>query len=132
MKKKLQKWTLAFAGIGTIIGGFIGQFIIYLRDGKMNLGSISGFLTAGIIVIIINVVQNYRKNDLLPEIDERTRYNELKFHAITPHIIFALLFTLLGIASYIEIEHIPTIYLWIIAITYMFVIGIGALIVRKR
>lgn len=57
MKKKLQKWDLAFIAVFIVLGSTIGLTIIYVITGEFNLSSLLGFLTGATILIIINIIK---------------------------------------------------------------------------
>ncbi|MEO4052282.1 hypothetical protein [Solibacillus sp. CAU 1738] len=132
MKMQIQKWNLAFVAVSTVIGGLLGQTIIYSIKGEFSFSVILGFLTGATILIVINIIKIYLKKDKTPDIDERTRNNVLNFLVFSSNIFLGLLFVALSIISIIGMESIAIKNLWIIMIAYLWIIGIGAFIVRRR
>lgn len=132
MKKKLQKWNLAFSAICGMAGAIIGLIIFYIVKGEFNFSSLLGFLTASAILIIINVIKVLLKKDKTPETDERTIRNMRKYFLYTSHIFIGMLFIALGVITLIGIESISITSLWIIIIAYLWFNGIGGIIVSRR
>lgn len=132
MKKKSQKWTLAICAAGTVLGGILFQTISYLVKGTFNYWAILGSLMGTIPLIFINAIYVHRKKDNTPEVDERIRNNMIKYIAYASQIVFLILMATLAVISFMGIERISIMYLWIIVLINMFVIGIGAMIVKHR
>lgn len=131
MNRKTRKWTLAYGGIGVMLGIILGQIPGYITSGDFSTAPILGGLPVAITLVIINVIKVHRKKDKTPELDERTVNNMLKFHTYSSYVFLGLLFVLLAIISFMDIKSVPTTYLWILIFAYMCVSGIGALIVTS-
>lgn len=127
-----SKWGFAFQAIMLFIINLLIQTVIYIFNGEFNLGSIIGAFTAAATIIIINAIYVYFKKDKTPEVDERVLSNIIKYTAYASQIIFLILMIILTVISFMGIESIPIMYLWIIVLINMFVIGIGNIIVSKR
>lgn len=132
MNRKTRKWTLAYGGIGVMLGIILGQIPGYITSGDFSTAPILGGLPVAITLVIINVIKVHRKKDKTPELDERTVNNMLKFYTYSSHVFLGLLFVLLAIISFMDIKSVPTTYLWILIFAYMCVSGIGALIVKRQ
>lgn len=133
MKKKFPKqWSLAFAGfIGMFFKGLF-ETIRYFVNGEFNIGGIIGSFIASTIAIVVNLIYVRRKKDNTPEIDERTRKNVFKYIAYASQIIFLILMVILSVLSFMEIESVSTISLWIVIWLNMLIIGVGSMIVMRR
>ena len=129
---KLQKWTLAFISIGTVIGALIGITIIYSTTGNFNISSLLGFITAALILIVINVIKVFVKKDNTPETDERIKKNVMLYYLYSSTIFIVVLFLGLAVLSFLNFEIVEITYLWIIMIAYLLISGIGGFIVIRR
>lgn len=126
------KWGLAFSGIICFIVFLVASVITYIIRGRFNFNAVFGSFTGLSIIVIINGIYVYFKRDKTPEVDERIRNNIIKYFAYSSHIVFLLFMATLTVISFMGIESISISYLWIGIIVYMFVIGIGAMIVKHR
>lgn len=94
------------------------------------------FLQAGLIVSVIltliEVIKQKRKKDNLPEADERVIRNVFRFFAYTSHIFLAILFIALGVFTLLENDSISIFYLWIFFFSYIWIVGIGTFIIKRR
>ncbi len=54
MRKKIQKWFLAFLGGVNIVGSILGVSIFYIINGEFNVGVILGSLTGALVLLLIN------------------------------------------------------------------------------
>ncbi|TFE00557.1 hypothetical protein [Jeotgalibacillus salarius] len=127
-KKKLQKWGFTIAAMGGLGGMILGTLIFSGADWSAILGA----LTAFIIIFVINLLYVRSKNDQTPEVDERIVHNMRKYYAIIANVFLGILFLALSALTYMGHEQISLLYLWIFVVSYMFVSGIGALIVSRR
>ncbi|KKE79276.1 hypothetical protein NSA56_05460 [Oceanobacillus caeni] len=132
MKNRKRKWTLAYGGIGILLGAIISQSFTYFTKGEFSTATVIGALPVSIILIVINVINVNRKKDRTPELDERTVKNMLRFHTYSSHIFLGLLFISLATITFLDIKDVPTSYLWIIIFTYMCFSGIGTIIVKRQ
>lgn len=129
---KINKWSLSFRVIYVLIGALVGMLIYYLVKGKFDMSLFLGVLAGIAILIIFNVIKVLRKKDRVPEADERTVNNLLKFFTFLSNIYILVLFGSLGIITLIEIETIPITYLWLVLIAYLLISSIGSLIISRR
>lgn len=125
---RIGKWKFTLAGAGGVLGMTVGQLIA----GKLSFAGVLGSLTAFFIFFIIDMVRNRKKKDNTPDIDERTRQNMTKYYAVIANVFLATAFLLLAIITYIGIEQISIMYLWLFITAYMMISGIGAFILMKR
>lgn len=132
MKKKFQKWTLAISAVYMFTLTLLWQIIRFFINGEFNQWSVLGAFLGAAPLVIINAIYVYRKKDNTPELDERVRNNMIKYIAYASQIIFLILMAVLTVISFMGIESISIIYLWIIVLINMLVIGVGAMIVWKR
>lgn len=127
------KWTLAYAGIAVFLGILISQLMKILTDSNtFTTAPLIGVLPVSIILIGVNIVQVKRKKDNTPNMDERTIKNILKFQTFSAQIFIGLLFVSLIVITFLNVESVPTLLLWIIILLYMCLNGIGTLIVRGK
>jgi len=63
MKRKFQKWNLAFAGLAAIIGALVALLIMQFTNAELNLGSLLIIIALAIVLIIINIVKVNSKKD---------------------------------------------------------------------
>ena len=129
---KINKWSLSFRVIYVLIGALAGMLIYYLVKGKFDMSLFLGVLAGIAILIIFNVIKVLRKKDRVPEADERTVNNLLKFFTFLSNIYILVLLGSLGIITLIEIETIPITYLWLVLIAYLLISSIGSLIISRR
>jgi len=129
---KINKWSLSFRVIYVLIGALVGMLIYYLVKGKFDMSLFLGVLAGIAILIIFNVIKVLRKKDRVPEADERTVNNLLKFFTFLSNIYILVLFGSLGIITLIEIETIQITYLWLVLIAYLLISSIGSLIISRR
>ena len=129
---KINKWSLSFRVIYVLIGALAGMLIYYLVKGKFDMSLFLGVLAGIAILIIFNVIKVLRKKDRVPEADERTVNNLLKFFTFLSNIYILVLFGSLAIITLIEIETIQITYLWLVLIAYLLISSIGSLIISRR
>lgn len=128
----LERWAPYFIIACTFIGAVIGSFLVYIFQGEFPfIVLISGFLAA-IFLVILEVIKQKYKNKNLPEADERVTRNIFHFFAYVSHISLAIIFISLGIFTLLGNESFPILYLWIFFFSYIWIVGLGALIVKKR
>lgn len=132
MKKKIQKWNMAFQAIVIMLGAIVGLSIVYFVKGEFYFSVLLGFLAGAGILIVINIIKVCIKNDRTPDADERTIKNMLKFFVFSSHLFIGLLLVALSISTLTGIEQVSLSYLWIIIISYLWISGVGAFIVSRR
>ena len=126
------KWALTLHGIIVFLTFLVINVITYLVKGDFRLGSLLGSLTGLTIIALINGIYVYYKRVKTPEIDERVRNNMIKYIAYASQIVFILFMVILTVVSFMGIKSISNFYLWIGVWVYMFIMGIGAMIVKFR
>ena len=131
-KRLLEKWTPYYIIICTFIGAVLGSFLVYFFQGALPYEVLMGGLAATIILTIIQVFKQKRKKDNLPEADERVIHNIFRFFAFTSHITLAILFIAVGAFTLLGNESISILYLWIFFFAYIWIVGIGTLIIKVR
>ncbi|MGO5064137.1 hypothetical protein [Clostridium sp. LCP25S3_F8] len=89
-------------------------------------------MVATIILTVIEVVKQKRKKDNLPEADERIIHNVFRFFAYVSYIFLATLFVALAVFTFLGKESISILYLWIFFFSYIWIVGMGALIIKRR
>lgn len=130
--KILEKWTPYFIITCTFIGAVLGSFLAYIFQGEFPYEVLTGGLVATIILTVIQVIKQKRKRDNLPEADERVIHNVFRFFAYTSHISLAILFVALAVFTLLGNESISILYLWLFFFAYIWIVGIGALIIKRR
>lgn len=128
----LTKWTPYFIIACTFLGALLSSFLIYYFQGEFPYEILIAALVASIILMIIQVVKQKRKKDNLPEADERIIQNIFRLFAYTSHIVLAILFVSLGVFTLLGNESISIFYLWILFFSYIWIVGIGTIIVFRR
>lgn len=128
----LTKWTPYFIIACTFFGALLSSFLIYYFQGEFPYEILIAALIASVILTIIQVVKQKRKKDNLPEADERIIQNIFRLFAYTSHIALAILFVSLGVFTLLGNESISIFYLWILFFSYIWIVGIGRIIVFRR
>ncbi|MBN3346494.1 hypothetical protein CF050_06280 [Clostridium botulinum] len=128
----LAKWTPFFIITCTFIGAVLGSFLGYFFQGEFPYEVLTGGLVATIILTVIEVVKQKRKKDNLPEADERIIHNVFRFFAYVSYIFLATLFVALAVFTLLGNESISILYLWIFFFSYIWIVRIGALIIKRR
>ena len=131
-RRAFAKWTPFFIIAGTFTGFVLGSFLIYFIRDDFPYGVLTGAFAATIILTVIEVIKRKRKKDNLPESDERVIHNVFRFFAYASHISLAILFIALGILTLLGNESISVFYLWFFFFSYIWIAGIGALIIKRR
>lgn len=130
--KILAKRTPFFIITCTFIGAVLGSFLVYFIQDEFPYEVLTGGLVATVILTIIEVIKQKRKKDNLPEADERVIHNVFRFFAYASHISLAIIFIALGVFTLLGNESISIFYLWIFFFSYIWIVGIGALIIKRR
>ncbi|MEI3605217.1 hypothetical protein SPD48_05890 [Pseudogracilibacillus sp. SE30717A] len=128
----LAKWTPFFIITCTFLGAVLGSFLIYFFQGEFPYEVLIGGLIATIILTVIEVIKQKVKKDNLPEADERVIHNVFRFFAYASHIFLAILFIALAVFTLLGNESISILYLWIFFFSYVWIVGIGAFIIKRR
>ncbi|MGM0830279.1 MAG: hypothetical protein ACQEU4_18815 [Bacillota bacterium] len=131
-RKLIEKWGPFFAIMCTFIGAVLGSSLVYLNKGEFPYEVLAGGFLATIILIVIQVVKQKRKKDNLPEADERVIRNIFRFFAFSSHITLAILFMALAVITLLGNESISILYLWLVFFAYIWIVGVGALIIKVR
>lgn len=130
--KNRKKWTPFFTIACTLIGAILGSFLVYFLKGEFPYEVLVGGFTAALILTGIVIIKLRRKKDNVPVADERVIRNVSRFFAYTSHTFLAILLIVLSIFTLLGNESISILYLWIFAFAYLWISGIGALIIKKR
>lgn len=128
----LEKWTPFFIITCTFMGAVLGSFLFYLFQAEFPYEVATGGLVATIILTVIEMIKRKRKKDNLPEADERIIRNVFHFFAYASHISLAILFIAVGVFTLLGNESIAISYLWIFFFSYIWIVGIGVLIIKRR
>ena len=128
----IEKWGIFYIYICCFLGAVLGTYLIYIFQGEFYYQVLKGGLISTIILIVIEVIKRRLKKNKLPEMDERVVRNVLRFLACTSHISLFILFIALGVFTLLEKESISILYLWIFLFSYIWIAGIGVLIVKRR
>jgi len=130
--KALPRWVSFFMIICTFTGAVLSSILIYFVQGEFPYEVLAGGLAAALILTVIEVIKQKRKKDHVPEADERIIHNVFRFFSYASHISLAIIFIALGIFTLLGKESISIFYLWIFFFAYIWVVGIGALVVKRR
>lgn len=128
----LAKWTPFFIIICTFTGAALGSFLVYIFQGEFPYEVLAGGLAASIILTVIEMIKQIRKKDNVPDADERVAHNVFRFFAYSSHISLAVFFIALAAFTLLGNEAIPILYLWIFFFLYLWIVGIGSLITKRR
>ena len=128
----LERWAPFYIILCTLIGAVLGSFLFYFFQGEFPYEVLLSGIAATIILTIIQLIKQKRKKDNLPEADERVIHNMFRFFAFTSHITLAILFISLGVFTLLGNESISLLYLWIVFFAYIWIVGIGTLIIKGR
>ena len=128
----LERWAPFFIILCTLIGAVLGSFLVYVFQGEFPYEVLIGGIAATIILTAIQLIKQKRKKDNLPEADERVIHNIFRFFAFTSHITLAIFFIALGVFTLFGNESISLLYLWIFFFAYIWIVGIGTLIIKVR
>lgn len=129
--EKFEKWMIFFIIACTFIGAVLGTLLLYIFQGELRYEIIIGALISSIILMVIEVIKRKVRKGNIPEADERVIQNIFKFFAYTSHIFLAILFLALGAFTLLGRDSIPMIYLWILFFAYIWIAGIGGVIIKK-
>jgi len=129
---KIRKWHFAFFGTIGFLVMLLFNVVTYMINGEFDFGALFATLSGLTIIVAINGIYVYFKRDKTPEVDERIRNNIIKYIAFASQIIFLLFMATLTIISFMGIKSIPIANLWGGILVYMFIIGIGSIIVKFR
>jgi len=128
----LTKWTPFFIIACTFIGAVLGSFLVYYFQGEFPYEVLAGGLAAAIILTVILMIKQKRKKDNLPEADERVIHNVFRFFAFASHLSLAILFIALAVFTLLGNESISIVYLWIFFFSYIWIVGIGVILIKRR
>ncbi|MBO1004211.1 hypothetical protein [Pseudogracilibacillus auburnensis] len=128
----LAKWTPFFIITCTFMGAVLGSFLFYFFQGEFPYEVLTAGLIVAVIFTIIEVIKQKRKKDNVPEADERVIRNVFRFFAYGSHIYLAILFIALAVFTLLGNESISILYLWIFFFSYIWIVGIGTLIIKRR
>lgn len=130
--KILVKWSPYFVIICTLIGAVLGSFLVYYFKGEFPYEVVAGGLVATLFLTVIQVIKQKQKKDNIPEADERVIKNIFRFFAYTSHVFLGIFFIVLGAFTLLGNESISIFYLWILFFSYIWFVGIGALIIKRK
>lgn len=127
-----EKHSSLFMITCTFFGAILGSLLVYFIQGEFPYEVLAGGSAAIIILIIIEVIKKKSKKDNVPEVDERVTHNIFNFFAYGSHIFMAILIIGIAVFTMMGNETMPLVYLWIFAFAYIWIVGIGALVVKRR
>lgn len=130
--KALEKWAPYFIIACTVVGGLLGSAVMYYLQGDVPYEVVVGFVAAAVILTVVQMLKQKFKKDRLPEVDERVAKNVARFFAYSSHITLGVLVVGLAVVTALGGEVISTTYLWILFFAYIWVVGIGTFILKRR
>lgn len=130
--KLLAKWSPYFIISCTLLGAILGSFLVYYFQGEFPYEVLAAGLIVTLFLTVIEVIKQKKKKNNVPEADERVIKNISRFFAYTSHIFLGVLFISLGIFTLLGNESISIFYLWILFFSYIWIAGIGALIIKRK
>jgi len=130
-KNKMRKSRL-YAIIGGMIGVSIASMAMYFISGEFPIEVMAGAVFASFLLLLFEYFKSGRRNDNLPETDERVSKNLFNFLSNLSHITLAVLVIGLAIISLFNIEAIPIFHLWLFFFIYILVGAIGGAMVKNK
>ncbi|WP_051932732.1 hypothetical protein [Carnobacterium inhibens] len=130
--QKLTKWVPYFIISCTFVGAVFGSFLVYYFQGEFPYEVLVAGLIAALFLTLIQVIKQKHKKDTVPETDERIVKNIFRFFAYMSHGFLSILFIALGVFTLLGNESISIFYLWILFFSYIWIVGIGALIIKRK
>src|SRR5690625_3083679 len=129
--KVLERWVPFFIDTCDFIGVRLASLsVCYIVGGfPMEVWTSGAVVVAGLTIYEI-IKQGQKKSDL-QEADERTMWNMSRFFAFLSHTYMAILFVSLGVFFIMGMESIPLLYVWLFMFSYIWVAGIGILIIKR-
>jgi len=132
MKLVLERWVPFFMIIFMLIGFLLGSLILYSFQGDLPYEAIIGCVIVATVLMTIQVLKIKFKKNNVPETDERVAKNIFRYFAYTSHVFLAILFIALAVVTVLGKEVISIFYLWILFFTYIWTVGIGTIILKRR
>ncbi|MFZ1691317.1 MULTISPECIES: hypothetical protein [Lactobacillales] len=130
--QQLTKWVPYYLITCTFLGAVLGSFLIYYFQGEFPYEVLTAGLVATLFLTVIEVIKQKKKKNNIPDADERVIKNISRFFAYTSHILTSILFISLGVFTLLGKESISIFYLWILFFSYIWIVGIGALIIKRK
>ncbi|PAV29734.1 hypothetical protein CIL05_10215 [Virgibacillus profundi] len=129
----IERWVPLCMGLFVTAGAaVVATYAIYIFQDEF----IWDFIIAAAIVIVAYttyyLLKLKRKKDYTPEFDERTMKNVFKFFAGVSFVFIFLFFIFLGGVTLLGYHTVSLLHLWIFALLYFFISGIGLFIVKRR
>ena len=114
-----------------LLGACIGIAIIAWRTGELAVEVLLGFITGGLLILLINFFVKNSKKDETPDVDERIVSNVKDF--LIYCLYGSLLVLLIGIVilELLDYQAIPLTYVYIYLAIVISIIGIGGQIVKR-
>lgn len=131
-EKLLAKWSPYFIISCTLLGAILGSFLVYYFQGTFPYEVLVAGLIATLFLTVIEVTKQKKKTNNIPDADERVIKNISRFFAYASHVLTGILFISLGIFTLLGKGSISIFYLWIIFFSYIWIVGIGALIIKRE
>ncbi|MFC3418041.1 hypothetical protein ACFOLA_00800 [Salinicoccus hispanicus] len=127
-----KKWVPYLVIICGLVGAILGTFLAYFIRGEYPYEVLAGALFASIILILIQIIKSKTRKDKVPEADERVVRNITRYFSYVSHTFLGVLFIALPVFTLIGYEAVPILYLWIFFFSYIWIAGVGSLIVKRR
>lgn len=128
----LEKWVPYFIIACTGMGALIGSGIIYYLQGEVPYEVVAGFIAVAVIMTIFQMLKSRLKKGNLPEVDERVAKNVSKLFAYSSHITLGLVILGVAVVTAFGNEVISVSYLWLLFFLYIWIVGIGTFILKRR
>lgn len=129
--KTLEKWVAFYMIAMLFIGAALGTTLVYIFQGTFEYEIILGAVAACTILLVVELVKRKRRTGNVPEADERVVRNISKLFAYSSHAALAILFIALGAFTLLGAEAFPILYLWILFFSYLWITGIGSIIIKR-
>lgn len=108
----------------------VGSFLVYYFQGEFPYEVFNGGLIITLLLIIIQVLK--QKKAAGSDVDERGVKNVLRLFSYTSPIFLVLFFIALGVYTLLGNKSISIFYLWNLFFSYIWIVGISALIVKRK
>lgn len=124
--ERLIKWSPYFIISCTLVG----SFLVYYFQGEFPYEVFNGGLIITLLLIVIQVLK--RKKATVSDGDESGIKTILRLFSYTSSVFLVIFFIALGVYTLLGNKSISIFYLWNLFFSYIWIVGISALIVKRK
>lgn len=128
----LEKWAPIFISCCVLFGILLGSLVLNYVQGEIPYEVVAGGVVTVIVLSIIQWLKTKFKKNNLPDADERVVKNVFRYTAFCSHIFLAIVFCILAVFTVLGQETEAIFYLWVVFFLYIWTVGIGTLILKRR